>query len=288
MTSKYSAADNPRSSQRSKPDPHTSYSDTDDTPSSRKSKLDPHKRYSATDNLMSSRQVVEASRRPTSMAVPLPSWMERGSIQESHSSSLLHIAAAAKRLEDVTNEFQEKDNELISVAKKMSEQLSQMAEFSCGRGELQTKAEMINTAKAIAADGQAIVQFAHTICEQCIDARMRRELEASSQTIHTLSTQLCIIASVKACTPDDASADVMLVKNAQNLMSAVVRTIRAAELEAACMRGMKSPQDQEQMKAVNMAKNWKRYIALLPPHTGGHCGPTGCQGAEEIEPQPHL
>lgn len=38
-------------------------------------RLDPHKRYSTTDDSMSSRHVVQASKRPTSMAVPLPSWV---------------------------------------------------------------------------------------------------------------------------------------------------------------------------------------------------------------------
>ena len=36
---------------------------------------------------------------------------------------------------------------------------------------LQSKTEMINTAKAIAANGQVIVQFANAISEQCTDKR---------------------------------------------------------------------------------------------------------------------
>ena len=45
--------------------------------------------------------------------------------------------AAARSLQEVANEFQEEENVIIAVAKKMSQQMFQMAEFSRGRGELQ-------------------------------------------------------------------------------------------------------------------------------------------------------
>lgn len=45
--------------------------------------------------------------------------------------------AAAQSLQEVANEFQEEENVIIAVAKKMSQQMFQMAEFSRGRGELQ-------------------------------------------------------------------------------------------------------------------------------------------------------
>ena len=89
---------------------------------------------------------------------------------------------------------------------------------------LQSKTEMINTAKAIAANGQVIVQFANAISEQCTDkrsdslqitvgqincshspCRMKTDLQYCAEIIPTLSTQLRIIASVKASTPDDQS-----------------------------------------------------------------------------------
>lgn len=43
---------------------------------------------------------------------------------------------AAQSLRDVADEFQEEGNDIIKIAKKMSQQMSQMAEFSRGRGEL--------------------------------------------------------------------------------------------------------------------------------------------------------
>ena len=44
---------------------------------------------------------------------------------------------AAQSLREVADEFHEEGNIIIKVAKKMSQQMSQMAEFSHGRGELQ-------------------------------------------------------------------------------------------------------------------------------------------------------
>lgn len=48
----------------------------------------------------------------------------------------IQLQLAAQSLRDVADEFQEEGNIIIKVAKKMSDQMSQMAEFSRGRGEL--------------------------------------------------------------------------------------------------------------------------------------------------------
>ena len=115
------------------------------------------------------------------------------------------VQVAAQSLMDVTDVFLEENNPIVSVAKKMSKQMSQMAQYARGRGELQTKTEMINTAKAIAANGQGIVRFANLLSEQCTDEKIKTDLQDYAEMIPTLSTQLSIIASVKASTPDDTS-----------------------------------------------------------------------------------
>ena len=51
--------------------------------------------------------------------------------------SPLHSQIAAQSLREVTDEFLEEGNPIITVAKKMSQQMFQMAEFTHGRGELQ-------------------------------------------------------------------------------------------------------------------------------------------------------
>lgn len=112
---------------------------------------------------------------------------------------------AAASLWEVTDEFLEQGNPIVQIAKKMSTQMSQMAEYSRGRGELQNQSEMIDTAKAIAANGQTIVRFAAIIGEHCTDKTIRNELQYCTEMIPTLSTQLKIISTVKAATPNDSS-----------------------------------------------------------------------------------
>lgn len=46
---------------------------------------------------------------------------------------------AAKSLHDAANVFMEEGNPLVALAKKMSSQMFQMAEFARGRGEIQVR-----------------------------------------------------------------------------------------------------------------------------------------------------
>lgn len=87
----------------------------------------------------------------------------------------------------------------------MSEQMSQMAEFARGKGELRDKTDMILTAKAVAANGQTIHRIANSIGKQCVDVRSKNNLLCCAEMIPTLSTQLTILATVKISTPDDIS-----------------------------------------------------------------------------------
>ena len=87
----------------------------------------------------------------------------------------------------------------------MSKQMSQMAEFTRGKGELRNKMDLINTAKAVAANGQTIAKIANLISGQCMDVRSKNNLQCCAEMIPTLSTQLTILASVKTSTPDDIS-----------------------------------------------------------------------------------
>ena len=100
------------------------------------------------------------------------------------------------------------ENPVIAVGKKMSEQMSQMAEFARGRGELWDKTDVILTAKAVATNGQTIHKLANLISKQCVDERSKNNLLCCAEMIPTLSTQLTILASVKMSTPDDVSVSV--------------------------------------------------------------------------------
>ena len=54
----------------------------------------------------------------------------------------------------------------------------------------QCKEELINTAKAIAANGKAIRRFALIIAKNCLDTRFSQDLMSEADQIPVLSTQV--------------------------------------------------------------------------------------------------
>ena len=80
-------------------------------------------------------------------------------------------------------------NPFISTAKEMSDHMRQLAEYTRGRGDievyiilekwvglhilliLQTKEDMIATAKKVAHGARVIVEYAKKISQQCTDTR---------------------------------------------------------------------------------------------------------------------
>ncbi|XP_065919621.1 vinculin-like [Dysidea avara] len=189
-----------------------------------------------------------STERPITIAVP----------QEA-TPSFNSITAAALNLHQEADQFMSEGNPIISTAKEMSDHMRHLAEYSKGRGIIETKEQMIDAAKEIASSARVIVDYAKKIAQQCTDSRMKYTLEQSAELIPTLGTQLTIIATVKASSaPSDISADVMLVKNAQNLMEAVIKTMR--EAEAACMKGLKPSDDPEDLEAVALALSWKKNL----------------------------
>ena len=117
---------------------------------------------------------------------------------------------------------------------------------------------MINIAKNIAVSAQEVVELASLLAGQSADKRMRSNLCYYADMIPTFSNQLRILADVKASMPNDRSADIMLVKNAENLMNAVSKTIRAAE--ATCVKGLKPSDDPETIRTIQMANKWKHKV----------------------------
>lgn len=171
------------------------------------------------------------------------------------------IELAAKLLQEETDKWEEEHNSIVKVAKEMAQQMMQIAKFARGRNRLQNKMEMINMAKAIASNALVILKFAQVIAEQCVDERSKGDLLYYAEYLPTISTQLKIISSVKAATPSDISADAMLVKNSQNLMQAVVKTLKAAE--AACVKGLRPPEDDassDHTEAADLAFQWKKNL----------------------------
>ncbi|XP_030842306.1 uncharacterized protein LOC100889191 [Strongylocentrotus purpuratus] len=184
---------------------------------------------------------------------------ESGSVKYSNS-----ITAAALALQQETDRWEDDKNEIIKVARMMSQKMKVLATFARRHCCMEDKEELVATAKAVAASGLKIAKFADIIARNCTDKRFAEELRDEAQHIPTFSTQLDIIASVKASTPDDLTSNAALVKNAENLMTAVVRTLKAAEV--ACVKGLRSVENEDQshdpeaQEAKALTMQWQRKL----------------------------
>ncbi|XP_019646308.1 PREDICTED: catenin alpha-1-like [Branchiostoma belcheri] len=178
-------------------------------------------------------------------------------LDANHSSKT--IVAAALSLQQEVDKWEEEGNTIVKVAKTMSQQMQQMAEYTRGHGKIRTKEEFINTAKAIAANGTVIHKFAKIIAKYCVDRRCSEDLVFYANHVPSMGTQLSIIASVKAATPHDKEADAVLVKNAENLMHSVTRTLIATE--SACVKGLhQPPEGGDEAEAAALATQWQRKL----------------------------
>lgn len=146
------------------------------------------------------------------------------------------IGFAAHQLHQDAKNWEEKDNDMVSAAKRMARLMMQMAKFARGEeGGVQSKKELIMTARLIAKESEAVTAMARKVAAVCTDKRMKNSLLQIVDKLPTIGTQLKIIASVKATTQggDDETADreasEMLTGNAQNLMQAVSEVLFATE-----------------------------------------------------------
>lgn len=222
-----------------------------------------HQRFSSTESLK--RRKTTARYRAASI-----SGLTRDGSSEWKSTSIEELRArkssksielAAQLLQEETDKWEEGNNSIVSVAKEMAQQMLHIAKLAQGRNRIQNKMELINTAKGIASNAKSILKFAHVIAEQCADERSKSDLLYYAEYLPTISTQLKILSSVKAATPSDISADAMLVKNAQNLMQAVVKTLKAAE--AACVKDLHPPEEDassDHKEAVDIAFQWRKKL----------------------------
>ena len=65
-------------------------------------------------------------------------------------------------------------------------------------GEVGSKKELIQTAKLIAKESEEVVKMARKVADACTDKRMKRAVLQVVDKLPTISTQLKIIAAVKA------------------------------------------------------------------------------------------
>eukprot|EP00800_Vazella_pourtalesii_P014643 TRINITY_DN3760_c0_g1_i6.p1 TRINITY_DN3760_c0_g1~~TRINITY_DN3760_c0_g1_i6.p1 ORF type:complete len:830 (-),score=193.67 TRINITY_DN3760_c0_g1_i6:136-2625(-) len=146
------------------------------------------------------------------------------------------IGYAAHQLTREAFRWEERDNQLVSVAREMARMMKSMGKYTRGEGnELQSKTELINTSRQLAKQAHLVVTLAEKVAKHCTDKRMKRNLEDVLSKIPTISTQLKIVAAVKAASISsgdlerDQEASEMLTINAENLMDSILQVIRATE-----------------------------------------------------------
>ncbi|NXT54167.1 VINC protein, partial [Pluvianellus socialis] len=111
----------------------------------------------------------------------------------------------------------------------------------------------------MASDGQVFVKFGHIVAEHCLDQRCAAELLCAAEQTHTISSQLGIVARVKAVTAESKSSSELLVSNAQNLIQAVSNVLKAAE--AACIKGLQQPPpDSEEEEVAAFCMHWRKNL----------------------------
>ncbi|NXU29581.1 VINC protein, partial [Thalassarche chlororhynchos] len=111
----------------------------------------------------------------------------------------------------------------------------------------------------IASDGQLFVKFGRIIAKHCLDKRCSAELLCAAEQTHTISSQLSIVARVKAVTAESKSSSELLVSNAQNLIQAVLHVLKAAE--AACIKGLRQPPpDPEEEEVAAFCTQWRKNL----------------------------
>ncbi|XP_047379204.1 uncharacterized protein LOC124963519 [Sciurus carolinensis] len=171
------------------------------------------------------------------------------------------------------------EDRITKITQEMTTEVSLMAQSLRRSGRVLTKDQLITSAKKIAASGQNFTRLLRVIAENCMDQRCSQELWCALEQVQTMSSQLRIISSVKSSLARSRSSEEMLVDNAQRLLQAVSKTMRAAE--AARLRGLEALYPKGHGSGV--CRSVERTPSSMAPRS-----PTN-QGRESAQRrQPHL
>uniref|UniRef100_A0A3Q3IEU4 Uncharacterized protein n=1 Tax=Monopterus albus TaxID=43700 RepID=A0A3Q3IEU4_MONAL len=159
-------------------------------------------------------------------------------------SSLTYTSLYLKQESD---SWDPKDNRIVQVTRKMADTICYMTQTT--RGHFSTQVLIFA--------GTII----HIIANHCLDKQCTVELSLVVEQILTITSQLNIISSVNAVTPQCKSSDEILVKNAQNLLQTVLRGVHAAE--TACITGLKQPEpNSDGAEATALCFQWRRNLEI--------------------------
>ncbi|XP_075269780.1 uncharacterized protein LOC142360538 isoform X2 [Opisthocomus hoazin] len=203
----------------------------------------------------------------TKSAETCPSRRRRGSgaAREAHEMhqngppSISLASSPAKHEREDSDMWQSGPSKLSQVTKDMATRMLHMTQFLRKKGPITSKDQLVACASQIASDGQVFVKFGLVVAKHCLDPRCSAELLCAAEQTHTISSQLGMVARVKAVTTESKSSSELLVSNAQNLIQAVLHILRAAE--AACIKGLRQPPpDSEEEEVAAFCIQWRKNL----------------------------
>ncbi|XP_042551283.1 uncharacterized protein LOC122121208 [Dipodomys spectabilis] len=151
------------------------------------------------------------------------------------------------------------EDKITQLTQEMANEVLLMAKSLKKRGQILTKDQLITSARKTATSGYNFSRLICIIAKNCIDQRCSQELLCMVEQIQTMSNQLRIISSVKASLKRSKSSEELLVENAQQLLQAVSKTVRAAE--AASLQGLRTPSlDPEELEVTAFCTQWRRKL----------------------------
>ncbi|KAI3389490.1 hypothetical protein SNEBB_004227 [Seison nebaliae] len=132
--------------------------------------------------------------------------------------------------------WDEKGNDIISLAKKMCIIMMEMTDFTRGKGPLRTTMDVINAAKTISDYGTQLDRLAKEVATNCPESASKKDLLAYLDRIALYCQQLKICSRVKADVQNVSGELIVsgldsatsLIQAAKNLMNAVVLTVKAS------------------------------------------------------------
>ncbi|KAM6280959.1 uncharacterized protein LJ264_002925 [Porphyrio hochstetteri] len=155
--------------------------------------------------------------------------------------------------------WQGSPSKMSQVTKDMATRLLHMTQFLRKKGPITSKEQLVACARHMASEGQVLVTFGCTVAKHCLHQRCSTELLRAAEHTHTISSQLSIVARVKAVTAESKASSELLVSNAQRLLQAVSHLLKAAE--AACLTGLRQPPpDSGEEEAAAFCREWRRSL----------------------------
>ncbi|KAK3084101.1 hypothetical protein FSP39_008190 [Pinctada imbricata] len=170
------------------------------------------------------------------------------------------ITAAARYLQEEADRWEDECNPVVQVAMAMSNQMQQMMSMCKREKDTEDDSELTKISIALAENGEKMREFAKILSKYCIDKRASSDLELYANQVQIYCKQLTILSNVQMASPRSSVTDKILMQNAQNLMTVIKQTMKAAE--AACVKGLNAPEDGDEAEncAIILTTQWKRKL----------------------------